>query len=390
METLAYINSLNCKDLNFIKTCLYKNGILANYSKDGRMVLYASKNNRFILNTPMSAECNGLVIDVNNSKILAMPPSRFISNVDSNIVAPHLSNNIYDIYLVEDGTVISMYYWEPLKKWVISTTRSHDNTNAKWGDYTYSEVINDLLGPNAVDFYNSLDKNTSYTFGIKHASMHPFREGGPDPINKIWFIQSYNGTVSYTFDNSFGINPQIKVRYPNNLQTIFANLKYSLPDYMNNGSVLYGYILRSNNPLKTGYYSNIILESSLLQKIRHMCYNSIINNTATAKAYNRELYMIISAFLNINVRALFIELFPHYIEQYDAIATAIESLISDTIGYVDNPSSLCESDENYENVKNIYNSISTLEPLNTNNRAMISLEICNVKYSDVIYKMLSD
>ena len=74
----------------------------------------------------------------------------------------------------------------------------------------------------------------------------------------------------------------------------------------------------------------------------------------------------------------------------NAIATAIESLISATIGYVDNQSSICESDENYENVKNIYNSISTLEPLNTNNRAMISLEICNVKYSDVIYKMLSD
>jgi hypothetical protein len=160
---------------------------------------------------------------------------------------------------------------------------------------------------------------------------------------------------------------------------------------MNNGTVLYGYILRSNNPLKTGYYSNIILESSLLQKIRHMCYNSIINNTATAKAYNRELYMIISAFLDINVRALFIELFPHYMDQYDAIATAIESLISDTIGYADNQSSLCESDENYEYVKNIYKSIECkLEPLNTNNRAMISLEVCNVKYSDVIYQMLSE
>ena len=193
METLKFIETLENKTLSSIRSGLYKKGILSNYNADGRIVLYLSKTQRFNKNSRCDQllfnECNGLIIDANNLKILALPPQSFRSNVDTEKITKYLNKDLYDVFLIEDGTTINLYYWSPSNSWRISTARSYDCNNTKWGDITYSEIISELLLINNIttdEFYNSLDKNTSYTFGFKHASMHPFREGAFDPINKLW------------------------------------------------------------------------------------------------------------------------------------------------------------------------------------------------------------
>jgi hypothetical protein len=67
-----------------------------------------------------------------------------------------------------------MYYWEESKSWHISTTRSYDNTNIVWDKKnTYENMLNTVLNEyntNYTNFCKELDKDTCYTFGIKHVS----------------------------------------------------------------------------------------------------------------------------------------------------------------------------------------------------------------------------
>ena len=347
METLKFIETLENKTLSSIRSGLYKKGILSNYNADGRIVLYLSKTQRFNKNSRCDQllfnECNGLIIDANNLKILALPPQSFRSNVDTEKITKYLNKDLYDLFLIEDGTTINLYYWSPSNSWRISTARSYDCNNTKWGDITYSEIISELLLINNIttdEFYNSLDKNTSYTFGFKHASMHPFREGAFDPINKLWFIQSFkNGTISYEFENNFNIKVQPRVELQDkefNTKYMFSTLKHSIYDFTQNGNVLYGYILRSKDTTQTDDHNSILLESSLLQTIRKLYYHSSFNDISNEKKYNRDIYTIIAAYVDINSNSLFLKLFPQYLQIYNKLNIITNNLITNLLIYNSN------------------------------------------------------
>ena len=196
METIKFIKESNEKDLSTLRSSLYKKGILSSFNKDGRIVMYTSKNQRFNKLDDISIECNGLIFDINAMKPLVIPTLNSISNISNiNIINNNINNDLYDVYRINDGTVINLYWWEPTNSWVISTTRGYDLTDEKWADLTYIEIIKDILNKtdNSIDdLYKLLDKTHCYTFGFKHPSMHPFYEGLNKPIYTIWFIQSIN------------------------------------------------------------------------------------------------------------------------------------------------------------------------------------------------------
>jgi hypothetical protein len=406
METLKFIESLKDQSPDNIRTTFYKKGILSSYHpEDGRMVFYLSKNQRFneepkTTNLDLWRECNGLVIDTKNLNILTTPPESVRSNVDATTVNTNMSKDLYDIYLVDDGTLISMYYWKPLKSWRISTARSYDNTDSKWGSSTYSEIFRNLLAINNTTeqkFYDSLDKQSSYTFGFKHSSMHPFQEGSWSYINKLWFIQSAkNGVISNEFANDvLKIPNQTKYEFPEGVQQttkyLFSKLNHSLDEFVNARTVLYGFILRTKNNKETGDHSNILLESSLLQKIRQLYYHSRFNEVAKEMKYDRDLYIVTYSYLNINSHSIFINLFPQYIPLYKKLDSITATLVNQVMTYANNPLSYNVKSPMYKTVRFIYESISNqcqIIPKDRRNVKLISSFLLSCNFTDLYYSLI--
>ena len=87
METVVYVKEGLSKDttnrppVEIIRGLLYKKNVLTTYDKkDGRMICYTSKKDRF--NTAnynnIWLECNGLIFDINTMTILVIPVLSYI------------------------------------------------------------------------------------------------------------------------------------------------------------------------------------------------------------------------------------------------------------------------------------------------------------------------
>lgn len=406
METFKFIDGLKDRSPNNIRSILYQKGILSSYHpEDGRMVFYSSKNQRFSElsnseNLTLWSECNGLVFDTKNNNVLATPSESFRSAIDLTTINNNLSKNLYDLFLVEDGTVVNLYYWEPLKSWRMSTARSYDITDTKWGALTYREIIGELLAINNTtedQFYDSLDKNTSYTFGFKHACMHPFRAGLSSSINKLWFIQSVSDNiVSYDFANTHQIPSQIKYEFPKDVpqtaQYLLNKLNCGLDNFLKSGDVLYGYILRTKNKSETGSHGNILLESSLLQKIRQLYYHSNLNNISKTMNYNRDLYTIVFSYLSINTHTMFIKLFPQYNPVYNKLDAITSKLVNQVITYANKGPNPTRIEPETGVVKFIFESINNqyrITPNDRRNVKLISSFLLSVNYIDIYYTLAS-
>lgn len=401
MEVQQFINSLKDKSPHNIRSQIYKRGVLASYdSNDGRMVFYTSKNQRFTYADKLKLECNGLVYDTQNMKPLVIPPLTHRSNINTHIVNMHLSNGMYDILYADDGTVINLYWWEPDQSWHISTARSYDLTNRKWVSLTYKEVLQHILKDKTDEFYNLLDKEKSYTFGIKHEDSHPFWEGKEDPINKIWFIQSTNIETNepcYEFLNDLGIPTQEHLEEKvGNVRDLFANLNKALDEFIvSKKRPLYGYILRSKDPQVTGAHGNILLESTLMQKIRQLYYHSSLNITSQEMSYDRNTFILVYSYLDANRHILFNKLFPQYKPSFKKLDEITSTLVRRIIAYSKN-----KKNEGYTTFSNkvqlyikviydAFNSQFTVKPNDRNMVKLITTYLLTEKWVNMYYNLFT-
>jgi hypothetical protein len=400
MELQTFIATLSDKSCPSIRSQLFKRGIMCSYDMPtGRMVFYTSKNQRFSDADPLKLECNGLVFDSINMKPLVIPQLTYRANVDTNIVNVNLSNNLYDIVVIEDGTVINLYWWAPTNSWCISTARSFDLTDKNWGSLTYKEVVQKLLGDNTQKFYESLDKSHSYTFGIKTEDMHPFREGKDVPINKMWFIQSANLEtleINFNFPNEINIPGQIITDINlNDITVLYNELNQGLDDFIygQTSHPLYGYMLRSRDPSKTGSHSNIVLESSLLQRIRQLYYHSSLSMYAQEMKYDRDTYIIIYSYLDTNRHILFRKLFPHFITIFDVLDTITSNIVKNIIIYTKTNKIQSTDDKISMYVRLIYETLNSQYQIKANDRNLaktITTFVLNQQWGDMYYKLYID
>jgi hypothetical protein len=398
-EVTNFINTLTDKTPQNIRTQIYKRGIVSSYHPtDGRMVFSAPKSQRFNDSDSLGRECNGLVFDTRNMKPLVIPQQLHRTNINVSIVNGYISQNMYDILYTCDGTVINLYWLESENMWCISTARSYDLTNVKWGALSYKDVLSNILGTNNDKFYELLNKSYSYTFGIKYDETHPFRGCGNIPINTIWFIQSTNldnKDVSYEFSNTIGIQNQQKIDYPiDDIKTIFSNLSKALDNYvLYKHQPLYGYILRSKQPDVTKQYSNILLESSLMQKIRQLQYHKSFNIMSKKMNYNRNTYILISSYLDINKHMLFIKLFPQFLPAFNKLNDITANLVRSVISYAknnNNSSFTTEVESMQLYIKTIYNTFSSYHGIvfnNTNVSKMITSFLRSATWVDMYYTL---
>ena len=345
MNTYKYLLEKSNKDINYIRTYVYKNYIktvVENSEDNSNRVMFIANRFKSDFNNPMSFECNGLIADynkVNNSwKLLVIPTELFNSQklIKSEIINYYNQNN-YKLCKVYDGTIINLYYYKDC--WRISTTKAYDANNLIYTDNkTYLDVFNELLN-NYPNFHISkLDTNKCYTLCLKYHKYHPFIENQYENPNKIIFIQSvdmneFNNNkklkINENEDLGFEMTEKYDINNYKNLQNLYLMLnneinRFKKESKLENYKPVFGFILRSKNFAVTKNYSNILLESNLLSKIRNFIYNhnftkklhfyNILdtqNSIVINKNYYSMLHLIcLRVFLLKKDANLFITLFP--------------------------------------------------------------------------------
>jgi hypothetical protein len=330
MNTLTYIATLQDQSPAAIRRSMYTKGIQSSYDVDGRMVFYTSKNTRFahknnVSNKKLWLECNGLVIDTINHKVLVLPPMSYRSSVDQRCLSYDLARNTYEIYSMSDGTVMSLYYWHG--KWYISTARGYTMGDVVWNNITYTEALRDVVPDNDLcAFYAGLDVVKSYTIGITHTTLHPF-----STANKIWLIQTAGPDgVSYEEE---GFTSQEKYTSPlTSASDIFSQLHSASSQYITEKKTNFGFILRSKSPEATPYAEHVILESSLMQQIRMLYYHSKYSNFAHDNDCDRELSAAIHAYVSVLKRDIFVELFPKHTVTFQYLDNITTQLVDAIMG----------------------------------------------------------
>jgi hypothetical protein len=90
----------------------------------------------------------------------------------------------------------------------------------------------------------------------------------------------------------------------------------ALADYLANGTVHYGFILRADTDL--GAETNVLLESGLMKKIRNYVY-AAPGNRKDIPEYNQMKFAILRAYLDYTSRSNFAKLFPQFSPQLNSL-----------------------------------------------------------------------
>lgn len=330
MNTLQYLNEskfTGLDDILDLKKDMFKRRITISYEnslKDGkrRIIFTGSKSLRIAGFDQMCMECNGLILEASNNgwRMLCIPVFSPKSNITSKTVNTWLYNKVYDIYAIDDGTIVNLYYHNA--HWVISTSRGIDMNNMVFNTISYQNMLEECIKKyTPLDkFYNSLDKKYCYTFGFKHPDMHPFSEG-PTKKFKLWSVQQVCISDLTFFKNPVsGIPTQKKLEYDiKNIHQLYKKLSAAYDAYVNGKLPNYGYMLVSNDTYITADHSILLLESSLLKTIRALWYNSSYTKFSKSKNMDRIKIIILSSYLDDENANKFITLFPQYAPEFKNI-----------------------------------------------------------------------
>ena len=280
-------------------------------------------------------EANGLILDIGSHAIVCVPPRILSTMYNTQAVNEGLRNDIYRIYKVLDGTIVTIYWYE---KWHIATYRGIYMENVTWhGKKTYREIFDNLLADVGLtwdEFVGMFDKKLCYTYGFKHEEYHAF----PDFKTRLWFVQSTvvdNSSKLLLFTSD--INPTEKYipsqplydKPVSNIRTLVEMASCAETDFLEGKEPNYGYILRSKDPNKTGRYSDILIESQLMSTIRHCWYDNDDMNRDPDGIFVYINMICLTAVIKTETAKNFTKLFPTYVGQYNEVTKKINCLIDD-------------------------------------------------------------
>ena len=413
METIEFIKSNANADFAGIRTALYKQYIKTSYEPkpasydDQRIILTSTK---FMRNgtknvNALFSECNGLILNVNDWKPICIPLPSFKTQANTSECNNLLKNSAFDIYPVKYGTSINMYYWNPdhieetednlFDLWRISTTKGFDVTNLKWNNMTYKEALFDIfdkLSINKLDFYKSLSCVNSYTFGFYHCDFHPFFESAEQKV-KFWFIQSANlETFKHDFENSphTDVKSQSKLNFkPLSMQMLYRDLLAAYDLYETNKVINYGYILRLKKFTHKDNNQHILLESSLLRKIRSLYHDEKHTMISKNNNYVRDKYVCVNSFLDLSRNKDFITLFPQYLEKFQQLGEIVKNLTNAIIEKITS-GNIAGDDLFMQHVNKLSAQIDNLITIDKSELSNIMLTsfLMNIKYTDMFYQLL--
>lgn len=356
MNIIQYLKENNYNGLNdhaAIRSDFILKGINCSYESeldnDGvtrvnrRYIFSNARRNRKIKIDNLCVEANGLILEAPTWKPLVLPPYTPKSNIDTKLTNKLLKAGMYDIYQIEDGTIINLYYYEPDQKWVIATSKGIDVNDCIFNKFTYMEILSECfynLNINESEFYNNLDKSACYTLGFKHPDMHPFNEGISTSFNKmiykIWFVQMtvldhVKCEIKQITRSPWRFIPGHKrISNVNTVSSLFNRLKNAYDNFADNNIINYGYMLVAKNSddfVDFIDYNVILLESSLMNSIRNLWYDASYVKFSKKNDYDRVQTILLNSFLdNARIEAFTI-LFPQYKDELDRLSKIEKQLI---------------------------------------------------------------
>lgn len=349
MEVINYIqnNGFNgLTDAQAIRTHFFKTmKITVSYmiKEEQKNVVYiftGSKNLRGQQCNDVQTACNGLILNVTTegwqTLVLPLPAPKNSFNAPN--VRKFIQAGMYDLYLLEDGTVMNLYYSAKTDQWTMATARGIEMNNVVYASLTYQQMFDDCLSKYMTpdEFYAGLDKSICYTFGFKHPDMHPFREGLEFSIKKAWFVRAVDPCTGSTTVKPFAKIPS-QIKYDvKNIKNISSTNANAYNEFCVRGAVLYGYMLVSKNMAKTGDCSVVILESSLLAAIRSLWYHSSYIRLSKSYQVSQMNIIITSSFLDPMRKPVFLKLFPQYTKDFARIEEKEGVVIDQVINRLQN------------------------------------------------------
>lgn len=341
----------NMANVDSARRELYRLGVKTSYD-DKVMIfsaLHSSKNN---ISNSYTQECNGLILEQKTYRPLVVPPRSLRFNIDTDTSNKFLHQGMYHIYKALDGTCFNLYHYEG--RWVISTAKGYYMNDVAWDGVTYQTLITECLaqiGLTWESFTSQLNTSNCYSFGFKHPSLHKFREGKDAPIYKIWFIQSVDldaNSNSYLWatDKSPIAIIQSQELYEcqvGNLRELYKLASCSTDDFLSNGSICYGFILRSVNFQVTGANSDLFIESSLMRAIRKFWYENHLADQCHTNGWSKEQAFTLHAYLDSTSYELFNHLFRQYQDLFGTYATMLQNVVSVMVWLVRNENGTFET-----------------------------------------------
>jgi len=334
---------------NYIKTVIEKPE-LETPNTEYRMMLIGNRFKSDFKN-PISFECNGAIVSYNRTnnkwKTLVIPTELFNSQpLCKEQINTYIKNKNYSLYKVYDGTIINLYFYQ--NQWRISTNKAYDATNLLFMENkTYNNVLEELFSSYKDFNMNRLNINKCYTICFKYEKFHSFRENSNENQNKLILIQSidmelFNSQkkihIDYTEDIGIPVSTQYNLPGDYTLKNIYNILYNEITKYKKYSKTTtyepnFGLILRSHNYNHTKEYSNILLESNLMSKIRNLLYNhsfakklnyfdKLLNNEMIVDKYyyNMQHLINLKIYLSEKDKALYNLLFSQFkpnMEQYN-------------------------------------------------------------------------
>lgn len=420
METIKYIQSKNytgIDDIQELRKDFYNNNICVSYenilqnskelspselttdenlnNKSRRLIFTCVKNTRNKNFDNIALECNGLILEAPSMKPLVLPCFSFKTNIDFGQTSQWMQDGLYNCYYLLDATVLSLYWYGD--SWIIASARGFDmnkvqavQTPLKTWETLFSEVLSEKQ-TNWTDFTSQLDQTNCYTFALQHIALNPFQNQ-----NELYFIQYVNlSTFEVSRKNQFKLPMQTEVKNKT-LQAMCGNLDRALNSWSSNKDYhpLMGYLLISNNPEITKNHSYIVLESSLLRRIRQLIYDKSYTELARKYGYDRFQVAAVSSYLSEN-KSVFLNLFPQYADVYqklDKVQDELVNKVADRFAQTDDSKSFNAPNELIPSVmfsdilaEDLSKKITLQSPQDEKSKRQIQTFITNKKYLKQYY-----
>jgi hypothetical protein len=298
-------------------------------------VLLSAKRKEADFSSVLYRQLNGIVLECNTWKVLAVPSCSFFRNASPQNIVANIAS--YDIYEIIDGTVVTLYHYNG--SWRLSSANGYDVSQYTWlVEKTYWDAIADLATRYPEFKFENLSKRTCYTIGFRHKWFHPLMS---DP-ERLWLIQACNLDVADNVLiadgdsvvpmiirelNDVGLPVQQPLRTVVTGQDLYNQLtlenesaiqKYT--SMLASGAAVphYGYFMRSRSTASS--LCDLMLPSNLLLMLQRTIYDLPRKrkpHESPITHQNRLNYVTLRAYLSVFTKFEFITMFPQFSQTYE-------------------------------------------------------------------------
>jgi len=289
---------------------------------DNRALFYAVRNKADM--TGLAGKLNGIILDLATLKFICIPSMGFDEVINDsskeNFIKSGFDKNEYDVYAINDGTTVNVYYYNG--KWQIATARGVSVNMKKWYGLSWTSVLKSVFERFNVKL-GGLDKDRTYSFTIQHPEYHPIiNDYGLSIISIVShtkFNENYDNNLRQPINKTIipGVGFQRQLRNMN-LGKIMKFNKTSIDHFLNTGVKNFGYILRRKDANSDG--CDIVMPSTLRNYIADHIYD-----VKADMELNRTNY--INLYNYVNNDGLYSRIFPQYQDHFNELNTKIANLI---------------------------------------------------------------